>query len=69
VHAAAVTSFDEPPRYREFPEPAARGRDEMVVRGRGGAGSEGPDPVYRGRPRRPAPPTGSSSCPYLRGRC
>jgi NADPH:quinone reductase-like Zn-dependent oxidoreductase len=31
MYAAVVTSFDTPPRYREHPEPVARGRDEMVV--------------------------------------
>jgi len=31
MHAAVVTSFDAPPRYTEYPDPVARGRDEMVV--------------------------------------
>jgi hypothetical protein len=26
VRAAVVTSFDNPPRYQEFPEPLARGK-------------------------------------------
>lgn len=31
MHAAVVTSFDAPPRYLDFPDPVARGRDEVVV--------------------------------------
>lgn len=31
MRAAVVTSFDRPPQYREWPEPAAAGRDEAVV--------------------------------------
>jgi NADPH:quinone reductase-like Zn-dependent oxidoreductase len=31
MHAAVVTSFDTPPQYLEHPEPAAHGRDEVVV--------------------------------------
>ena len=31
MKAAVVTAFDAPPRYLEFPDPVARGKDEMVV--------------------------------------
>ena len=31
MYAAVVTSFDAPPSYRAYPEPVARGKDEMVV--------------------------------------
>lgn len=31
MKAAVVTSFGQPPRYGDFPEPAARGSGEMVV--------------------------------------
>lgn len=31
MRAAVVTSFDTPPGYRDFPDPVARGSDEMVV--------------------------------------
>jgi NADPH:quinone reductase-like Zn-dependent oxidoreductase len=31
MHAAVVTSFDVPPRYLEYPDPDARGVDEVVV--------------------------------------
>lgn len=31
MHAAVVTAFNTPPRYREHPEPVARGRDDAVV--------------------------------------
>jgi NADPH:quinone reductase-like Zn-dependent oxidoreductase len=31
MHAAVITSFDEPPSYREFEEPAPSGDDEMLV--------------------------------------
>ncbi|MFG1604866.1 zinc-binding alcohol dehydrogenase family protein [Actinoplanes sp. NPDC049265] len=31
MHAAVVTSFDQPPRYLDHPDPVAHGRDEMVV--------------------------------------
>jgi len=31
MHAAVVTSFDAPPRYTDYPDPVARGKDEMVV--------------------------------------
>ena len=31
MYAAVVTSFDAPPRYREWPEPVAHGGDEVVV--------------------------------------
>jgi NADPH:quinone reductase-like Zn-dependent oxidoreductase len=31
MHAAVVTSFDAPPRYAEYPDPVARGGEEMVV--------------------------------------
>jgi NADPH:quinone reductase-like Zn-dependent oxidoreductase len=31
MHAAVVTSFDTPPSYQEFPTPAPRGSDEVLV--------------------------------------
>jgi NADPH:quinone reductase-like Zn-dependent oxidoreductase len=31
MKAAVVTSFDQPPRYQDFPEPVARGEGEAVV--------------------------------------
>jgi NADPH:quinone reductase-like Zn-dependent oxidoreductase len=31
MHAAVVTSFDAPPRYLEFPTPAPKGEDEILV--------------------------------------
>jgi NADPH:quinone reductase-like Zn-dependent oxidoreductase len=31
MHAAVVTSFGAPPRYRDHPEPIAHGKDEVVV--------------------------------------
>jgi len=31
MHAAVVTAFDAPPRYRDYPEPVAHGIGEMVV--------------------------------------
>lgn len=31
MHAAVVTTFDAPPAYREFPNPASQAPDEMVV--------------------------------------
>src|SRR5262249_11838168 len=31
MHAAVVTAFDTPPRYLEFPDPVAHGKDEVVV--------------------------------------
>jgi NADPH:quinone reductase-like Zn-dependent oxidoreductase len=31
MKAAVVTAFDAPPRYLEFPDPVARGKDEIVV--------------------------------------
>jgi NADPH:quinone reductase-like Zn-dependent oxidoreductase len=31
MHAAVVTAFNTPPRYREHPDPVAHGRDETVV--------------------------------------
>lgn len=31
MRAAVVSSFDAPPRYRDYPDPVAHGRDEMVV--------------------------------------
>jgi NADPH:quinone reductase-like Zn-dependent oxidoreductase len=31
MHAAVVTSFDAPPRYRDYPDPVPRGKEEMVV--------------------------------------
>jgi NADPH:quinone reductase-like Zn-dependent oxidoreductase len=31
MNAAVVKSFDEPPRYEEFPDPVARDEDEVVV--------------------------------------
>jgi len=31
MKAAVVTAFDAPPRYLEFPDPVARGEDEIVV--------------------------------------
>jgi NADPH:quinone reductase-like Zn-dependent oxidoreductase len=31
MHVALVTAFDAPPRYRDYPEPVARSKDEMVV--------------------------------------
>src|SRR4051795_12384780 len=31
MRAAVVTAFDAPPRYTDFPEPVARGQDEVVV--------------------------------------
>src|ERR1700741_286978 len=32
MHAAVVTTFDAPPAYREFPNPAPQAPDEMVVK-------------------------------------
>jgi NADPH:quinone reductase-like Zn-dependent oxidoreductase len=31
MKAAVVTAFDTPPRYLDFPDPVARGKDEVVV--------------------------------------
>jgi NADPH:quinone reductase-like Zn-dependent oxidoreductase len=31
MHAAVVTTFDAPPAYRQFPNPAARAPDEMII--------------------------------------
>jgi NADPH:quinone reductase-like Zn-dependent oxidoreductase len=31
MKAAVVTAFDAPPRYLDFPDPVARGKDEIVV--------------------------------------
>ncbi|MET8146079.1 zinc-binding alcohol dehydrogenase family protein [Sphaerisporangium sp. NPDC005288] len=31
MRAAVVTSFDSPPRYGEYPDPVAHGKDEVVV--------------------------------------
>jgi NADPH:quinone reductase-like Zn-dependent oxidoreductase len=31
MKAAVVTAFDAPPRYLDFPDPVARGKDEVVV--------------------------------------
>jgi NADPH:quinone reductase-like Zn-dependent oxidoreductase len=31
MHAAVITSFDGPPTYREFADPAPRGADEVLV--------------------------------------
>ncbi|HTX28186.1 MAG TPA: zinc-binding alcohol dehydrogenase family protein [Streptosporangiaceae bacterium] len=31
MKAAVVTAFDVPPRYLDFPDPVARGKDEIVV--------------------------------------
>jgi NADPH:quinone reductase-like Zn-dependent oxidoreductase len=31
MHAAVITSFDEPPSYREFADPAPQGADEVLV--------------------------------------
>ncbi len=31
MRAAVVSSFDVPPSYRDYPDPVAHGRDEMVV--------------------------------------
>ena len=31
VKAAVVTAFDSPPRYLDFPDPVAHGKDEVVV--------------------------------------
>ena len=31
MKAAVVTAFDAPPRYLKFPDPVARGKDEIVV--------------------------------------
>jgi NADPH:quinone reductase-like Zn-dependent oxidoreductase len=31
MKAAVVTAFDTPPRYLDFPDPVARGKDEIVV--------------------------------------
>ncbi|WAU82538.1 zinc-binding alcohol dehydrogenase family protein [Streptomyces sp. Qhu-G9] len=33
MHAAVVTSFDAPPQYCDYPEPVARGGDEVVAAG------------------------------------
>ncbi|MGW4644074.1 hypothetical protein ACWEN6_36535 [Sphaerisporangium sp. NPDC004334] len=30
MRAAVVTSFDSPPRYGEYPDPVAHGKDEVV---------------------------------------
>jgi NADPH:quinone reductase-like Zn-dependent oxidoreductase len=32
MKAAVVNDFSRPPRYQDFPEPAAKGRDEVVAR-------------------------------------
>jgi len=31
MKAAVVTDFDTPPRYLDFPDPVAHGKDEVVV--------------------------------------